>query len=77
MINSKHKLLQVTRHLLRNDNRNIIKIAISKYAKPTFIIYQNLRISLYYIYEAASTIKTMSMSSQDFVRVMGTFLVGS
>ena len=67
MINSKHKLLQVRTHLLMNDNRHIIKIAISEYPRPTFIIYQNLKISLYYLYEAANTIKTMSMSSQDFV----------
>ena len=58
MINSKHKILQVTTHLLMNDNRHIMKIAISEYPKPTFIIYQNLKINLSYIYEATSTIKS-------------------
>jgi len=42
-------------------NDHIMKITISEYPKETFIIYPKLKINLYYIYEAASTIKTIRL----------------
>ena len=52
-------MIKFTSHLLMNNH--IMKIAISEYPKSTFIIYPNLKINLDYIYEVASTIKTMRL----------------